>query len=150
VVRQIRNAPQTVQNVVTYDAVIDVANKALELRPGMTANVTFVYAERPNALKIPNAALRFRLPPELLGRQPAPTGGAVAAIVKRAGADRPERRTVWVWRGKKPQPISIRVGISDGTQSEVVDGDLEEGDAVITDLASRPAAATSGALRRGL
>ena len=59
-VRQVRNAPQTLQNVVTYDAVIDVDNSAMKLRPGMTANVTFVTAERDNALRVPNAALRFR------------------------------------------------------------------------------------------
>src|SRR5512133_1473862 len=59
-VREIRNAPQTVQNVVTYDAVIDVLNPELELKPGMTANVTIVVAERDNALKVANAALRFR------------------------------------------------------------------------------------------
>ena len=59
-VRQIRNSPQTVQNVVTYDAVIDVANPELKLRPGMTANVTFIYAEKSDVLRVPNAALRFR------------------------------------------------------------------------------------------
>src|SRR5439155_20751317 len=66
-VRQIRNAPQTVQNVVTYDAVIDVANQDFKLKPGMTANVTFIYAERDDVLKVPNAALRFRPTPEMLG-----------------------------------------------------------------------------------
>jgi HlyD family secretion protein len=65
-VRQIRNAPQTVQNVVTYDAVIDVANPDFKLKPGMTANVTFVYAEKDDVLKVPNSALRFRPPPALL------------------------------------------------------------------------------------
>ena len=65
-IRQIRNAPQTQQNVVTYDAVIDVQNPELKLRPGMTANVTFVYADRPDVLRVPNAALRFRPPPEML------------------------------------------------------------------------------------
>ncbi len=65
-IRQIRNAPQTVQNVVTYDAVIDVANPDLKLKPGMTANSTVVYAERQDALRVPNAALRFRPPPEML------------------------------------------------------------------------------------
>src|SRR5205814_4089062 len=55
-VRQIRNAPQTVQNVVTYDAVIDVENGELKLRPGMTANVSFVWAERGDVLRVPNAA----------------------------------------------------------------------------------------------
>src|SRR6202012_4212054 len=62
-VRQIRNAAQTVQNVVTYDAVIDVDNKELKLKPGMTANVTFVWAEKRDTLKVPNAAMRFK-PPE--------------------------------------------------------------------------------------
>src|SRR5262249_16962441 len=61
-VRQIRNAATAVQNVVTYDAVIDVDNAELKLRPGMTANVTFVYAQKDNALRVPNAALRFRMP----------------------------------------------------------------------------------------
>ena len=58
--RQIRNAAQTLQNVVTYDAVIDVDNSELKLRPGMTANVNFVFANRDDVLRIPNAALRFR------------------------------------------------------------------------------------------
>ncbi|MGA8890403.1 MAG: efflux RND transporter periplasmic adaptor subunit, partial [Anaeromyxobacteraceae bacterium] len=66
-IRQIRNAPQTVQNVVTYNAVIDVANPEFKLKPGMTANVTFVYAEKEDVLKVPNSALRFRPPPSLLG-----------------------------------------------------------------------------------
>src|SRR4029079_18618282 len=59
-VRQVRNAPTTVQNVVTYDAVIDVDNPQLELKPGMTANVTFIYAQADDSLLVPNAALRFR------------------------------------------------------------------------------------------
>ena len=66
-IRQLRNAPQTVQNVVTYDAVIDVSNPGLELRPGMTANVTFVYDQRDSALRVANAALRFQPPAELTG-----------------------------------------------------------------------------------
>jgi HlyD family secretion protein len=72
-VRQIRNAATTVQNVVTYDAVIDVDNDQLKLRPGMTANVTFIWAEKDDALRVPNAALRFRPAPEIflaLGQTP--------------------------------------------------------------------------------
>ena len=57
---QVRNAPITVQNVVTYNAVVQVANPELKLKPGMTANVAFLVAERNNILKIPNAALRFQ------------------------------------------------------------------------------------------
>src|SRR5437773_5827734 len=62
-VMQVRNAPITVQNVVTYDTVIGVSNPDLKLKPGMTANVSIIIAHRENALKIPNAALRYR-PPE--------------------------------------------------------------------------------------
>ncbi|MFN3432294.1 MAG: efflux RND transporter periplasmic adaptor subunit, partial [Candidatus Sericytochromatia bacterium] len=81
-VRQVRNAAKTEQNVVTYDAIIDVNNPELKLKPGMTANVTFVYADRPNALRVPNAALRFSPPAEALGergRAPARPGRAAQA-----------------------------------------------------------------------
>src|SRR3984957_5103912 len=73
-IRQIRNAATTVQNVVTYDAVIDVDNTDLKLRPGMTANVTVVFAERRKVLAVANAALRFRPPPGAGGDAPAGTG----------------------------------------------------------------------------
>ena len=79
-VRQIRNAPTTVQNVVTYDVVIDVANPDLKLRPGMTANASLITAERSGVLKIPNAALRFR-PPDSVAKvtKPAATNATQAA-----------------------------------------------------------------------
>ena len=79
VIRQIRDAPQTLQNVVTYDAVIDVDNDGLKLKPGMTANVTFVYAERRGVLRVPTAALRFRPPAELLAAGGDAKAGARAA-----------------------------------------------------------------------
>jgi HlyD family secretion protein len=148
-VRQIRNAPQTVQNVVTYDAVVDVANPDLELRPGMTANVSFVYADRADVLRVPNAALRFRPPADLLerSRRGAEGGGGRGAAVAEpegrrgggqagAGTPRePDRRTVWVLRGPEspPSPVRIRTGVSDGSVTEVVEGELRDGDAVVTD-----------------
>ncbi|MEO7329425.1 MAG: efflux RND transporter periplasmic adaptor subunit, partial [Minicystis sp.] len=76
VIRQIRNAPQTQQNVVTYDAVIDVQNPDLKLKPGMTANVTVMYADKDGVLALPNAALRFRPPPALLGSSKPAASGA--------------------------------------------------------------------------
>jgi HlyD family secretion protein len=72
-VSQIRNSPTTVQNVVSYDTVVEVENKDLKLKPGMTANVSIVIAERENVLKLPNAALRFR-PPETVLAMPNPRG----------------------------------------------------------------------------
>ncbi len=159
-VRQIRNAPQTVQNVVTYDAVIDVDNSALKLKPGMTANCTFVYAEDDNALRVPNAALRFRPPAELLASlTPRGTAGGPAARGKgAAGAQAPgtageaparagggaDRKTVWVLRAGKPARVAIRTGVTDGIRSALVEGDLSEGDAVITDVSGGNAAGQRG------
>jgi HlyD family secretion protein len=70
---QVRNAPITVQNVVTYNAVVQVANHEMRLKPGMTANVSFLIAERPRALKVPNAALRFQ--PDGAGQEPGVQDG---------------------------------------------------------------------------
>ncbi len=184
-VRQIRNAPQTVQNVVTYDAVIDVDNADLKLRPGMTANITFVSAEKDDVLRVPNAATRYKPTPEIftaLGlpvphgvRDPAdrsrgggsgngagpggggPSGGGAhgaGAGRARAGGkgDAPtDKRTVWALRGGQPQQISLRIGLSDGSTTEVVEGDLHEGDQVIVDASTSETAAapaSSGGMRR--
>jgi HlyD family secretion protein len=195
-VRQIRNAPQTLQNVVTYDAVIDVANGDLKLRPGMTANITFVSAEKDNVLRAPNAAMRYKPAPEIfaaLGMQPprgvsagasgagagspntkggegagthgsgagmgagTPGGGAHAGSggpnggagwrAHGARGDGPtDRRTVWVLRGGQPQMVSLRIGLSDGSTTEVVEGDLHEGDQLIVDAST---AETAGAAPTG-
>ncbi|HTT71723.1 MAG TPA: efflux RND transporter periplasmic adaptor subunit [Anaeromyxobacteraceae bacterium] len=144
-VRQIRYAPQTVQNVVTYDAVIDVANADQKLLPGMTANVVFVYADKEDALRVPNAALRFRPPPAFLARAKAgaQAGSGRPAAPPSNGKDGggagtggpPDRRTVWVLRAGEPVAVRIRTGISDGTYTEVVAGELAAGDVVITDAA---------------
>jgi HlyD family secretion protein len=160
VVRQIRNAPQTVQNVVTYDAVVDVANDDLRLRPGMTANVTFVYAQKEDVLRLPNAALRFRPPPELLkeqGEKAKAAGGEAAAQgprqakpLVRPGRDTPDRRTVWVLRDGSASPVPVRTGISDGSLTELVEGELKPGDAVVTDALGGAGSGFAAGLRRGL
>jgi HlyD family secretion protein len=171
VVRQVRNNPQTVQNVVTYDAVIDVSNPELKLKPGMTANVTFVYAEKDDVLKVPNAALRFKPPPPLLaelGRGGGASGGATGATGPTGstgpaqpsggggrgggaggrGAEAPDRRTVWTYQDEKPAPVRIRTGISDGSWTEVVEGNLTPGEVVITDVLGSGRDLSN--LRRGL
>ena len=158
VVRQIRNSPQTVQNVVTYDAVVDVENPDLKLRPGMTANVTFVYAEKDDVVRVPNAALRFRPSPDVAARlggagakgSRGEDGAAAAAADRSAigapatgaagarrgrGADAADRRTVWVVRGEGvAQPVRVRTGISDGSMTELVEGELGPGATVVTDV----------------
>ena len=86
---QVRNSPTTVQNVVTYDAVIEVSNADLKLKPGMTANVSIVVARRENVLKIPNAALRFRPPESATGEKrtnAAPPAVAQTARTNEGGA----------------------------------------------------------------
>ncbi|MEP7271672.1 MAG: efflux RND transporter periplasmic adaptor subunit [Acidobacteriota bacterium] len=200
-IQQIRLNPQNVQNVVTYNVVIDVRNPNLKLKPGMTANLTMTIAERSNALKIPNSAFRFRpngmtqeqirdlfrggnregrgdaakadASPAAAGspaaEKPAATpqaqaspaaeggggrrgqrgGGAGAAGA--GGEARPEsspgsrgispvgtalaegqRRVIWLLGpDNKPQPRRVKVGITDGTATELVEGDLKEGDVVI-------------------
>jgi HlyD family secretion protein len=126
-VRQIRNAPQTVQNVVTYDAVIDVDNSALKLKPGMTANVTFVYAEKDDVLKVPNAALRWKPAADVLKTD----GGAAPPRKRELMA--PDRRNLWVLRGDQPVMVPIKIGVTDGSVTEVVDGDVKPAEAAITD-----------------
>ena len=152
-IRQVRNAPQTVQNVVTYDAVIDVDNAELKLKPGMTANVTFIYAERDDVMRVPNSALRFRPPPQLLARVQQdhgantgekrhrgavqPTDATLAPLAETPQQPREsgslDRRTVWVLRGGLPEMVLVRIGISDGTFTEVVEGNLQAGDRLVID-----------------
>jgi HlyD family secretion protein len=124
-VRQVRNAPQTVQNVVTYNAVIDVGNDDLRLRPGMTANVSFTYAQRNAVLRAPNSALRFRPSKELLR----------SAAAEAPKTDRsPDQRTLWTLRNGQLAALPVKIGVSDGTLTEVVEGELKEGDEVVTDV----------------
>jgi HlyD family secretion protein len=124
-VSQIRKAPQVAQNVVTYTVVVAVANPAGTLVPGMTANVTFVTARAVDAVKVPNAALRFRpSDPEAVAGTPGP-------VVWTVGAD------------GRPVAIPVTLGITDGTSTEIVGGDLEVGTAVIVGAGSAASPATA-------
>lgn len=162
---QIRNAAQTVQNVVTYDAVIDVDNDDLRLRPGMTATTTIVYAEKSDVLAIPNAALRFKPPAEVvaaIASDASPSGPAASLSVTaasaggpsaRARAGRPDEasdvhaRSLYVLRDGRPESVEIVTGLSDGTVSEVVSG-LAAGDLVIVEANVAGKAPSSGSPSR--
>ena len=132
---QVRNAPITVQNVVTYDTVIGVTNPDLKLKPGMTANVSIISAHKDAVLKIPNGALRFRLPDE--NATPAPKRDSSNA--RSSGGKPPARserrveRSVYVLApgSSKPAKTTIKTGISDGIATEITEG-LKEGDRVVT------------------
>jgi HlyD family secretion protein len=138
---QVRNAPITVQNVVTYDTVIGVDNKDLKLKPGMTANVSIVIAHKDSVLQLKNAALRFRPPDAATSDQPkstSPPGGQ-----RPTGArERKPERTIYVLSFGRPKPVQIKTGISDGIVTEVTEG-LKEGDKVVTAELSAPAASSS-------
>lgn len=211
-VTQVRNAPKTTSNVVTYETIINVDNKDLKLRPGMTANVSIIVASRENTLRIPNAALRVRLPENsgvktaatvpatptgttpaagTPSTRPAPTGGGGGGGGGRRGGgllgadatpeqreqmrtimaemgitnfreitpeQREQLRKLLVERGLVPAPaapgepsftvrtiyrlpggnktatpesVSVKIGITDGSASEVIDG-IAEGDTIVT------------------
>jgi HlyD family secretion protein len=142
--RQIRFAPVVVQNVVTYDAVIDVENPELLLRPGMTANVTFTWARADDVLRLPNAALRFRLD-EARGGRDAGWGG---------GGQRPQRdpamRAVWVLRGDAPSRVMLKTGLTDGSFTQILEGELAENDQVIVDRPTDPSAPKQSSGQQGM
>jgi HlyD family secretion protein len=133
---QVRNSPITVQNVVTYDTVVGVNNPDMKLKPGMTANVSIIVAERSNVLKIPNAALRFRPPEAATNSTPRVVAGGAGSPPGGSPGQHPKgehrlTRTIYVMKGNKPEPVQVKIGISDGISTEVTDG-LTEGDKVIT------------------
>src|SRR5439155_14799253 len=99
---QVRNAPITVQNVVTYDTVISVSNPDLKLKPGMTANVSIMIAHRDDVLQIKNAAFRYRpadaATPQQAKAISSPGGRSLA------GRERKSERTVYRSSGGRPRP----------------------------------------------
>jgi HlyD family secretion protein len=110
-VSQVRQSPQTLQNVVTYDVVVGVDNSDLALKPGMTAATRVVIAERNNVLRVPSQALRYS-PAGLRGKPP-------------------DRSQVWVLRDEKPVAVTVTTGLDDDTFAEIVQGELQPGDKVI-------------------
>lgn len=190
-VTQVRNAPVTVQSVVTYDTVIEVSNADLKLKPGMTANVSIIIEQREGVLKIPNAALRFRPPEDTVlstgtnalaqagdgersrtnrmfaageqGRRRDGQGGRGGGQgggrgLGRSGGGSAERRTsqtVYVLPGGTNQlasanvkfkPVRIRLGVTDGIFTEILDG-LSENDVLVTGSSAPTVAQASPAVQ---
>ena len=151
-VTQVRNSPTTVNNVVTYDCVIGVTNSDYKLKPGMTANVSIIIAQRENVLTIPNAALRFHPPENAIVETNAVTqtatnsagssgksGGQGRHGSGRGHGERQVFHTIYVLSDKgekaKLQAVQIKTGISDGISTEVLSG-LNEGVQAITGTVS--------------
>ncbi|MBV9994562.1 MAG: efflux RND transporter periplasmic adaptor subunit [Caulobacteraceae bacterium] len=126
VVTQIRQSPQTVQNVITYDVVLTVDNSDLALKPGMTATSKIILAERHNVLRVPNQALRYR--PGGIARR------GQSGSTDRAGGAGVERQAprVFVLRDGKPTRVAVATGLADEAFTEIVGGALRAGDRVIT------------------
>jgi HlyD family secretion protein len=140
-VTQLRQAPITVQNVVTYDAVVGVNNPDLELLPGMTANTRIITDERTDVLRVPVQALRFS-PAGHAQAEGSDDAAEPAGATEGSGApgqagkeahhrDRASRTQVWVVRSGRPVPVPVTAGLSDGTLVEITGGDLEVGQRVI-------------------
>jgi len=166
-IEQMRLNPQNVQNVVTYNVVIDVDNPEQKLKPGMTANLTVTIDERNNVLKVPNAALRF-MPQDASGQRSGGGNGNFQGRRQQGGNSandgsaksgnsgevqfaRPtdpvlagQTRAVWVMgQDGMPQRRRIKIGLTDGASTEVVEGNLVEGELVITGQTLSSSAAKS-------
>ena len=135
-VTQVRNAPITVQNVVTYDVIIGVENSDLKLKPGMTANVSILTAYKDNTLKIPNAAFRFR--PDFDKNKD--TADILTTYVESTKNEKRNEGGIYVWvlsKNDKPGAVPVKIGITDGNFTEIIDGNLKEGDQIIMGVASK-------------
>jgi len=160
-VQQIRLNPTSQQNVVTYNVRINVANPELILLPGMTAYVNIGVQQRDDALLLPNAALRFKpaepigaSPPEAAAPQAGGSVGAEAASASsegggaKAGGGKGKKRDgqsgmVHVLRDGALQPVNVQLGITDNRSTELIGGDLQVGDRVVTGENSAPAKSPS-------
>ena len=124
-ISEIRNAPTTVQNVVTYDVMVNVDNPDLKLKPGMTTNVSIIIADKKGILRVPNAALRIKLSD------------------KRLTEKVPKGPGVWILENKEPKRVPLKLGISDNKFTEILSGTLKEGAAVIVDVKSDDSKSTA-------
>jgi len=136
-IRQVRLAPINIQNVVTYNVVVGVDNKDLRLKPGMTANVSIVVAQKDQTLKIPNAALRFT-PPKSERNRHEVDGQVVSAVEGHSTAKSNKQlsqKTIWkLTEDGSLAPAPVQIGISDGIATEMLSGALKEGELVVVGI----------------
>lgn len=132
-ITQIRFAPETVDGVVSYKAVLAIDNSDLLLRPGMTATAEITVATIKGALTVPNTALRYAPPPS--PGEDKERSGLLGMLIPdpsdtRARAD---NRTLWIMRGEAPQEFPVRTGKTDGRRTEILEGPLVAGDQVVVE-----------------
>jgi HlyD family secretion protein len=139
-VSQVRLQPTVVSNVTTYTAIIDVPNAGLKLKPGMTANAKVEVARRNDVLRVSNAALRFR-----------PSKETFAALNQDAPADaQPAGARVWVYADDRIESVRVQLGITNGTDTELVNSDLQPGTVIATGLATATTTSTATTTRNPL
>lgn len=126
-VTEVRQSPQTVQNVVTYDVVVSVDNSDLALMPGLTAATRIIVDQRADVLRVPNQALRY-----------IPAGSAIREM---------DQARVWVLRDGKPVAVQVTTGLDDDNYTEIVQGELKQGDSVIVSEQRQSANARSSVPR---
>ena len=146
VITEVRFGSSTTSGVVTYKTVLKVDNSDLALRPGMTATADITVSKVENAILIPNAALRFT-PPDKAASEKKPSASLVRSLLpgppRRAGQLKPVattlngKQTVWTLRDGELAPIPVTIGLTDGSLSEVVAGDVQPGTLLVTDVAQK-------------
>lgn len=135
-VEQVRLQPTVTQNVTTYSSIVSVTNPDLKLKPGMTASIRIQIASRSGVLRVANGALRFRPTTEILAalRQMSP-GSATPTSTRATPAARtttPGAARVWTYADGKLTAVPVRIGISDGTNTELVETSFEAGARLVT------------------
>lgn len=140
-IASVRYAPQTIDGVVTYAAILSIDNREHLLRPGMTATAGIRVEQVDDGLLVPNEALRYA--PPLEATAGAAGSGLLGLLLPRPGARQvpaatpPPRdgslRTLWVLKDGMPTPVEVRTGATDGHMTVILDGALQAGDAIITD-----------------
>jgi HlyD family secretion protein len=144
-IRELRYGSEVVQGVVTYKAVLSTDNSNLLLRPGMTATAEIVVQQVPKALTVPNAALRYAPPANQSAKQtsllrrlrllPGRPPFRPASRREETGSN----RRVWVLKNGAPALVPVVVGVSDGQRTEIVKGEIKEGQDIIVDsTAAKP------------
>jgi HlyD family secretion protein len=144
---QVRQAPITVQNVVTYDVVVGVANPEQLLKPGMTANLTIVTARRDDVLRVPVQALRFH--PDGVAHHHGNWGSQQNASGSQMASNHiPRKARIWLDDSGKMTPVAVVTGLDDGTNVEIRGGQVQPGQLVVTDQVktgdNAPARSSSG------
>jgi len=137
VIETIEYSPEVTDNVVTYKAVLSVDNRDLLLRPGMTATAQIVTQEIENALAVPNAALRYQPPRQQTSQGFSVTNLFIPRMPRTERAQAPSadgERMVHILENGQPKPVKVRTGVSDGKLTEIVSGELREGDLVIISI----------------